>query len=369
MRLKHRKFSANFYFLIEINSKKMKKTIVLLIITVTIASCTFFATTSTEEKTYEISKSELSKSSNKYFWDNFHQGNYDSIPIIVAKLETALIANPNDLITTTHLGFVQSWAFAERQRLNQPQTNTIEHIIIARKFFEESNLMNPHDMRVLGFFADLTLAEGTILNNKKEQVKGFFIGKKAINEWPQFNKFTLGYFFSNLDTTDKHFKKGLAWQYETIDDCACETNTKRTDYKSAVQKIKKSKDPQIFRACWNSWITPHNWEGFCLNWGDMLVKNGEVEEALRIYKLARESDTYNEWPYKDVLEKRIVDRQQNVKLFNTPVDETNLKNQKVIMLNSAMACMACHQTSKNEFADFGHKEFDLKNYYFLNKKF
>jgi hypothetical protein len=357
---------------------KIKKTIVVLIITATIVvliitatntGSSLLATTFTAKKTYEISKSEISKNANKYFWDNYHQGNYDSIPNIIAKLEMTLIANPNDLITTTHLGFVHAWASSERQRLNKPQTNTIEHIILSRKYFEESNLMNPHDMRILGFLADLTLTEGSILNNKKEQTRGFFIGKEAITEWPQFNKFTLGYIFSNLDTSDKNFKQGLEWQYQTIDDCACEKSTKFTDYKSAVQKIRSSTDPKIFRACWNTWIVPHNWEGFCLNWGDMLVKNEEVEEAQRIYNLAKESDTYNEWPFKDVLEKRIKESRQNVALFNKPVDEINLKNQKVIMLNSAMACSGCHQMSKNEFKDFEHKGIDIDKYYFLNKKF
>src|SRR5450432_198469 len=126
----------------------MKKITVLLIIIATITVCIFLATTFTAKKflattftakkTYEISKSEISKNANKYFWDSYHQGNYDSIPNIIAKLETALIANPNDLITTTHLGFVHAWASSERQRLNQPQTNTIEHIILSRKYFKES---------------------------------------------------------------------------------------------------------------------------------------------------------------------------------------------------------------------------------------
>src|SRR5450432_1952150 len=126
----------------------MKKTIVILIITATIIACSFLATTFTAKsflattftakKTYEISKSEISNSANKYFWDNYHQGNYDSIPNIIAKLEMALIANPNDLITTTHLGFVHAWALSERQRLNTPVTSTIEHIILSRKYFKES---------------------------------------------------------------------------------------------------------------------------------------------------------------------------------------------------------------------------------------
>jgi tetratricopeptide (TPR) repeat protein len=347
----------------------MKKIIFLLIIIITITGCSFLATTFTAKKNYEISKSEISENANKYFWDNFHQANYDSIPNIIAKLELALRANPNDLITTTHLGFVHIWASSERQRLNIPNTNALAHISLSRRYFEESNLMNPHDRRVAGFLADLALTEGSILKNKKEQTKGFFIGKNAIKKWPQFNKFTVGYVFSNLDTTDKNFKQGLKWQYETIDDCACEKNTRYTGYTSAVQKVRSSTDPKIYRACWNTWIAPHNWEGFCLNWGDMLVKNGEVDEAERIYNLAKESDTYNEWPFKALLEKRLEERAQNVAPFNKPVDEINLKDQKVIMFNSSIACAGCHQTGKSEFKDLEHSGIDMEKYYFLNSKF
>jgi len=37
---------------------------------------------------------------------------------------------------------------------------------------------------------------------------------------------------------------------------------------------KKTKEGKK-RVCWNSWIAPHNFEGFFLNMGDMLVKSGD----------------------------------------------------------------------------------------------
>lgn len=48
--------------------------------------------------------------------------------------------------------------------------------------------MNPHDLRVLGFLADLTISEGTIFNNQKQITKGYFLGLKSIRKWPQFKK-------------------------------------------------------------------------------------------------------------------------------------------------------------------------------------
>lgn len=342
----------------------MKKTIVFVLL-ISLCSCGFIATTFTENKNYEFVETEVSKTANKYFWDNYHLGNYDSIPRIIEKLSIALQANPKDIVSTSHLGFVHIWALSERQRLTKPNPSITEHVFLSHKYFQESNLMNPHDSRVLGFLADLKLAEGTTLENKKEVTQGYFLGLKSIKKWQQFNKFTLGYFFSRLDTTNNNFQKGLKWQYSTIDDCACEKNTKK-DLNAAVQKIKKNKDPKINRACWNTWIAPHNWEGFCLNWGDMLTKNGEIEEAKKIYLLAKESDSYNEWMYKDVLEKRILEVNTNKIEFNKKIDEINLHNQKVILYNSKISCMSCHQMSKKEYEKFGPKVLGI-NYYTSKK--
>lgn len=328
--------------------------------------CRHIAVTFTKPKKPEYVQTVVSVNANKFFWDNFHLGNYSKISQITDSLNIVLQQNPKDLITTTHLGFVHIWALAERQRLEEADPQITNHIILSKRYFSESNKMNPRDLRVLGFLADLTLAEGSILQNDKLSTDGYFIGLKSIRKWPQFNKFTLGYFFSALDTSDINFKKGLDWQYSTIDDCACEKNTRKTDYIKAINKIKLSNHPKIYRACWNSWIAPHNWEGYCLNWGDMLTKAGKVNEAVKIYNLAKQSDTYTEWPFSTVLEERIANVKTNVSEFNKPIDEQNIQKQKVIMFNSSFACMGCHQMSKNEYSKFGHVELD-SNYYFLSK--
>ena len=346
----------------------MKKLFIVFLILSIVYGCSLIGQMSAQTENYATDSGAYAKEANDYFWTNYHQGNYDSIPIIIDKLSLAIAANPNDIISTTHLGFVHVWALSERQRLLIPKADIAEHIILSRKYFEVANMMNPHDLRVLGFLADLTLAEGSNLNNRHEQVKGYFMGLKAINKWPQFNKFTLGYVFSGLDKTDKNFMKGLAWQYETIDDCACENGTKKTDYQEAINKIKHSTNIKISRACWNSWIAPHNWEGFCLNWGDMLVKSGQLDEAKKIYNLAKQSDTYSEWPFKKELETRLNEVQENEIAFNKLIDEQNIQQQKVIMFHSKMACMGCHQMSQNEYKAMGNSVLG-DSIYFLKKPF
>jgi hypothetical protein len=93
------------------------------------------------------------------------------------------------------------------------------------------------------------------------------------------------------------------------------------------------------RVCWNSWIAPHNLEGFFLNMGDMLVKSGDWQTARKIYANAKLVHEYPTWPHRDVLEQHIASAEANVAAFNAPPGG----DKPVIMINSTISCMACHQ--------------------------
>ncbi len=86
-----------------------------------------------------------------------------------------------------------------------------------------------------------------------------------------------------------------------------------TRYRSRIERTHPDYSPYMVkettegrkRVCWNSWIAPHNFEGFFLNMGDMLGKSGDWQTAQKIYSNARLSRTYPVWTYRPVLEDRI----------------------------------------------------------------
>jgi hypothetical protein len=94
------------------------------------------------------------------------------------------------------------------------------------------------------------------------------------------------------------------------------------------------------RVCWNSWIAPHNFEGFFLNFGDMLVKAGEPEKAVTMYRNARLTSDYATWPYRHPLDARIGDAARNVEVFRRADARAG---GPTIMVRSRYACMGCHQ--------------------------
>ena len=344
-----------------------RKYLVWILLSLLLGGCSFFAQKFTPGKTLNEDESDLSKYANRIFWQNFHQGNYDSLDQVINLLNAAYLQNPGNLKIIDHLGFAHIWKFSESQRLEKTPPDILEDFILSRKFFEESHGLNADDPRILGFLGDTKMVEGNISGNQKLIVEGYFDGKESIHQWPEFNKFTLGYPLSQRDTGSSQFKEALEWQWESLDDCSCKKwDRNNLNYADLTRMIRESQDPKIQRACWNTWIAPHNYEGFFMNMGDMLVKSGNWKKGIELYNAAKLSPNYSDWPYAQVLEERIQNAQKNRVEFNKPIVRSNpaFHNQTVMMVASKIDCMGCHQMGKEEYTRKGYLEPSKNIYYF-----
>jgi len=198
--------------------------------------------------------------------------------------------------------------------------------------------VNPDDARYLGFLASATLSEGNIHHNEAETRRGYYLMLDAIKAYPEFNLFTAGYTMSGQPADSDRYKQALEWQWQNLDVCVGE----KVDRKSAAyaKYMPQATDKGIKRVCWNTFIAPHNFEGFFLNMGDMQVKSGDWQTGRKLYENAKLSSTYSQWNFREVLEQRIRDAQQNVAAFNAKPDAANYKP---LMGASSFTCVACHQ--------------------------
>lgn len=304
----------------------------------TLTSCEWIAVLTTPKKKPAASHTALAKQAENSFWRALHQGEYSNIPEVEKLLTAAYLENPNDSKIAGYLGFTHIWKITERQRLPINDPTVVNEIILARKYFADAVELNSNDARIFGFLGDSVLIEGKLFGSKRDEVCGYFKLKKAIKMWPEFNYFTAGYPMTTLDPTTPHFKEALEWQWQTLDLCAgVKVNRHNPDFSPYMDRETKA-GPK--RACWNSWIAPHNFEGFFMNMGDMLVKQGDTQTAIKIYNNAKLSKTYNQWPYRHLLENRIRNVNENVANFQKETDGTADTR---IMFNSGYGCMACHQ--------------------------
>lgn len=302
-----------------------------------LVACEKVALMNTPQKKPQVSRSQLSAQAERYFWRTLHEGRYQDIPKADYLLMAAYIENPYDPKLAAHLGFVHIWKITERERVKNKSPLIPNQIILSKKYFADALQLDPKNPIYQGFYGDTQLVEGQIFKDKQEEIKGYLTLKKAIHNWPEFNYFTAGYPMSSLDADSDHFKEGLDWQWKTLDICAGKKiNRKNPDYTPFMNRetmVGKQ------RACWNSMIAPHNFEGFFMNMGDMLVKSGDPETGIKIYNNAKLAKSYYKWPYKEMLEKRILNAKSNVKYFN---QKSNNPHQSV-MFNSGYGCVVCHQ--------------------------
>lgn len=283
------------------------------------------------------SRSEAASNADDVFWETFHKGEYDEIRRALDVLTSAYLRTPNDAKTAAHIAWLHNWRVAERARMDSIPATITDDTIVARRYFQEAVKLDPSDARYLGFLAGHTLAEGTLHQDERLTREGYFLMLDAIKAWPEFNLFTGGYVMSRLPTDSPRFRDGLEWQWQTLDKCI-EGKLDRTNPDYSPYMVKETTEGRK-RVCWNSWIAPHNFEGFFLNMGDMLVKSGDWQTAQKIYTNAKLSRTYASWKYQSVLEDRITRAQANVPLFNV----TDGASKARIMINSEFSCMACHQ--------------------------
>lgn len=308
--------------------------------TTALVACSFIAVQTAPQKIAATTRSDAAQKADALFWSTLHGGHYDDIARTLDALTAVYLANPSDAVTAARVGWMHMWRLSESARLEKAPATITDDAVLAHKYFREATRLDPSDARYLGFLAGSMLADGNIHKDEQLTRRGYFTLLDSIDAWPEFNLFTAGYVLSRQPADSARFKQALDWQWQTLDRCVGERLDRRNpDYARYMALATTVGDKRV---CWNSWIAPHNFEGFFLNMGDMLVKAGDWQVAQKIYAAARLSPTYAQWAFRDVLEQRIDSAQANVTVFNRG-DPNDDRRHRRIMIATPFACMGCHQ--------------------------
>ncbi len=275
------------------------------------------------------------------FWSALHTGNIEKISGLITRYKAVYASDPNQARAAVRLGFLHVWRLSEWSRFKTIGPEVIDDAALCKTYFAEATEMLPEDPRLAGFYAACSLAQADISKNERNTRRAYFDMLDAVEAWPEFNGFTAGFTMSKLPHNHERYDEAVEFQWRVLDECfGQKVDRERFDVKPylsmEVQQGAK-------RACWNSVIAPHNFEGFFLNMGDMLVKQGNVAQAKIIYTQAKSSKDYQKWPYKHILESRLQQTEGLVSAFRRPIIPPQKPTGPVIMFYSPFACTGCHQ--------------------------
>jgi len=300
--------------------------------------CAAIGIWSAPEKSASTERTPSALKADELFWQTLHGGQYDRIPEALAAVTAAYLENPRDAVTAAHIGWLHIWRLSERARIEKLSPGITDHAVLSRRYFEEAVRLNPGEARYLGFYGSALLTEGGIHKDEKLIRRGYFTLLDSIKAWPEFNYFTVSYTMSSRPHANERYQEALEYQWLNLDACVGEkVDRSNPDYRKYMH-LETKEGPK--RVCWNSWIAPHNFEGFFLNFGDMLVKNGQPELALTMYRNATYTPEYATWPYRKMLEDRMQNAAGNVEVFRK---DASTRDEARIMVQTRFACMGCHQ--------------------------
>ena len=297
----------------------------------------FFATRFAEPKTPHSSRTELARAARDAFWNALYDADYGSLPRVRMLLTAAYLENPRDPDLPLLLAHAHLWTLAERTRLEEIEASITDHAILADRYFGEALVLRPDDARIHGWQGAVKLALGDLHRDERSTREGYYQLLRGAREYPEFNLFSAAYPLSQLPRDNPRFDEGVEYTWDTLEACIGGDFDREAFAYGAY--MPEATERGVKRVCWSTQLVPHNFEGFFLNMGDMLAKQGSAEEARRAYETARLSPSYETWRYADVLDERLEDLDARVALFARATGE---HDEPEIMFNSPYACVGCH---------------------------
>lgn len=304
------------------------------------------------KKQAQPSESSEKQLAEERYWEIFRSGAYDRIDEAMLLQKAAYLASPLDPDLALHIAHLHLWRIAERSRLGKAMLPTItDDMVLARHYFQQAQELSPNDTRIKGWLSGTVMGEGAIHGDQRQMVEGFFLAREAAKEYPAFNLFSFAFLMSNRPHDSEPFEEAIGALFKSMEiaNHGPMDRTNPTIANDLAVRIGES-DERIRRAVANTWLAPHNVEGFFLVFGDLLVKKGDTRVARIIYENAKHSPDYEAWPYRDLLERRLQNLEKNVERFRAfqPTREALQQEdliERAVIFNSR-GCVICHQASQ-----------------------
>jgi hypothetical protein len=279
------------------------------------------------------------------FYDDFHAARYSRAKTQAAALDAAAEAEPTEGRLALLRAHSHLWHIAEfgRDPTEDPGAVPAEASALIAQF-QKARTLDPDDGRIPCWLGAAQQLVGRLSNNRELLAEGLATIEEGVGAYPEFGLFCRALAYAPLPANDPDYAKAVDALFLNIDACfggqVDRENPDITPYLSQETQT----GPK--RVCWNDPIAPHNLEGFLLFFGDLLVKQGNLQVARIAYNDVKLVPQYSSWPYQSLLDDRLgADLQAKAALYA----DADPRNDPPLGGNSIQhGCAYCHAATAGE---------------------
>jgi hypothetical protein len=255
---------------------------------------------------------------------------YDKVSDLVADLDAAFEQTPTQGRLAFYAGTMRLWLATGGPR--EPG-DVFNDVLGAIDKLEQARVLRPEDPHVNAFLGIAQVAFGNVLRDEQRIDTGRTVLVEGIPFYPPYVNGVRTQAMGMLPRDHQYFPQAIEAMYDTFAACGVQTSAGsdlRITYPSAADKPPGT--------CWNSGKVDHVWEGIFLIYGDVLVKSGDPGLGRQLYETAKQSPTFDAWPFGHELEARIAGIDERAALYL----DGDGSNDPPTWMEQRNLCVGCH---------------------------
>jgi hypothetical protein len=260
---------------------------------------------------------------------------YDKAADLVQSLDAAFEANPNQGRLAFYAGTMRLWLATGGPREPADQYNDV---VGAIDKLEQARGLRPEDPHVNAFLGIAQVALGNVLRDEARIDTGRDVLLGGIPFYPPYVNGVRTQAMGMLPRDHRYFPQAIEAMYDTLAACGIEA-TPGADLRISYPSAANARYP----TCWNGGKVDHVWEGIFLIYGDVLVKSGDPKLGRQLYEGAKQSPTFDAWPFADVLDARIAGADERAALYRDADPEND---PPTWMEGTGHLCVGCHASRR-----------------------
>ena len=285
----------------------------------------------------------------KKFFNLFWTGAYEQLDSMKSEIQGFLARKPESILLKSRLAYANLWQWQERFR-TEVSSNAPEYVSECVRLFNELFPVDEKNMVFRGFGTNCVMLAATLNQSDAQKNKAYELAFSAIRGLREYAPFALSYTFLVAPRESVRFKAGLAMLFSVLDVCYGQSidRERPVTYDKIVPANFKNSAYHYY--CENTFMAPHNAEGFLFTLADALLKAGKIEPARIMYENVKKSSGYATFPYQNLVDQRLSNLEKNSADLARPFQALERPDHLVVSSAGPYACTICHRASAEDIA-------------------